>query len=266
VRDAIADLVVKVCVRVGARAEHARLKSSLWFLWVSVVYVVASGARALEQPEAALWSTTPAKIGLLLGSTVVGAGYVVFFRDYRRLNSNAEGEIAIYKACERLAQYVLENSTIGPGGLGVHVWEVSGRWPFRHLARRRAYWPEDSRLAVAPIIWRKGKGVIGTAWKADQETFADLDGWAAITRDTFEALPRGDRYGMRWSEVWHTRRFRAIAAFPLHGGPSAAPRVIGCVSVDVTEPGKGDELKIVCTTGTAVQSILALCEDVFADG
>jgi hypothetical protein len=63
----------------------------------------------------------------------------------------------------------------------------------------------------------------------------------AKTEREFYEIPRDRRFFFSWKEARDTDHYEAILAWPVHGGPPNAPRVIGVVSVDIGDQAPGDK-------------------------
>ena len=123
----------------------------------------------------------------------------------------------------------------------MHVWSVRGLPGIRRLERRATFIPQDRPSSA--ITWRKGKGVLGQVWVRDDWILADLEPLAsASTEREFYEIPREHRFLFTWQEARATARYKAILAWPLHGGAENARRVIGCLSVDAQASGGATEL------------------------
>jgi hypothetical protein len=146
------------------------------------------------------------------------------------------------------------------------VWTIRGLPGIRRLERRATFVPVD-RPPTA-ITWRKGKGVLGQCWLRDEWILADLERMAkASTEREFYTIPRGDRFLFTWHEAKATQHYKAVLAWPLHGGPENAKRVVGVMSVDVQADSGVAALDMLWTTKRQdIVAHLAVCEAILGRG
>jgi hypothetical protein len=136
---------------------------------------------------------------------------------------------------------IVEVSGLDWRTLGVHVFLVQHRarrfW--RPELVRFARWRLARQTASGPIIWRKGKGVIGRCWEEARDVGANLaEEWAphvGCTQVAWEALPAELRYGFSFEEFNSSPLAQgAIVATPMLDQEG---RVMGCVSADTPREG-----------------------------
>ena len=112
-----------------------------------------------------------------------------------------------------------------------------------------------------PIVWTKGKGIIGEAWSRDSSRFADLD----LVRSAYPSeelwceLARDDRFRLSWREFEQTSRYHAVLAVPLHAYRNADFPVRGVIAIDVLVPTNRNSIEGVQDTGE-FSSIIRTCE------
>jgi len=235
-----------------------------------VIFVAASlfAAGALmkeaEFPRKGVWdSGSPALYAVVGFGLVTYLGYVLVIWGYRGSLRSKDEEGQLYRACRDIASLVERLTSLHRDNIAVHVWAVRGVRGVKRLERRATFVPGD-RPSTA-IVWRKGKGAIGQCWARDEWVRADLEELQALapTEQDFYALPREERFFLTWPELRSTEHYKAILAWPLHGGPEAAPGVVGCLSIDVQETGAAVQLDHFRQNHRAVfADHIALCEAV----
>jgi hypothetical protein len=102
----------------------------------------------------------------------------------------------------------------------------------------------ERETKATPIVWTKGKGVIGRCWARNETTFADLAEFRRRHnhRRAFCELPRDERFRFTWGEFQDTKRYRAVLAVPLRPRIYGRYRMRGVLAVHVTTAGKEAEL------------------------
>ena len=119
--------------------------------------------------------------------------------------------------------------------LGIHAFEVNPRWypiPLPKVLKRRARVRLRPSTRSGPVVWKKGKGLIGYCWQTSERVDADLgtlfpDG-KHLTRDGWNALPAPDRMGMKYRDYEHTSVGGVIVVQPVFLNGDFA----GCISLD----------------------------------
>ena len=107
--------------------------------------------------------------------------------------------------------------------------------------------------------------MIGRCWARDEWVLADLERLRASAGDEeeFMRLPPEERFDFTWLELRATEHYKGVLAWPLHGGPEGAPRVVGCISIDVQEKSAAAQLDRFRVRSASVFSAhRALCEAV----
>jgi hypothetical protein len=115
-----------------------------------------------------------------------------------------------------------------------------------------------------PIVWTKGKGIIGQAWKRNKTRLADLDKVRREypTQDRWCSRSREDRFRLSWAEFADTKRYRSIVAVPLRVKRFARYRVRGVVAIDALVPGKARELEKL-EESPEFSAVRRICESAF---
>jgi len=124
--------------------------------------------------------------------------------------------------------------------VGIHVFVVVGG------VRKCLVNVGSLRLDPAPCmdapVRRKGKGVVGMAWKKNRDMLEDwqryFDTNDQVGLQTFNAKPSGDRFGLTWDEFQLTKGYQRIWASPIRSNNGA---IVGMITVDA--PASRDELK-----------------------
>jgi hypothetical protein len=120
--------------------------------------------------------------------------------------------------------------------LGIHAFEVNPRWypiPLPKVLKRRARVRLRPSTRSGPVVWKKGKGLIGLCWQTSKRLEADLgpvlfpDG-TYLTRERWNALPALERMGMKYRDYQHTSAGGVIVVQPVFLNGDFA----GCISLD----------------------------------
>jgi len=262
-------------MRLDEALVRAAVRSSAWFarllrpgarLILLAASLFAAGAlmKEAEFPDAEIWDSGSAALYALLACALVTyLGYALVTLGYERSLQARDDEAKLYRACRDVAALVERTTRLERDSVGVHVWTVKGLHGMQRLERRATFIPGD-RPPTA-IVWRKGKGAIGRCWERDEWVLAPLEEIQALapTEDAFGELDPEMTFSFTWSEFANTAHYKAILAWPLHGGPEAAPRFVGALSIDVQQNGAADELKrFRRDRWSAFSHHLALCEAV----
>ncbi|HWD10799.1 MAG TPA: hypothetical protein VG366_03080, partial [Solirubrobacteraceae bacterium] len=161
---------------------------------------------------------------------------------------------------------VENNTEIARGSVGVHIWEIAGPFFARRLRRRAMFRTQAG--AHTPVLWTRGKGVVGRCWISDEKDqltdLAELQAYAT-TEDRFCALEPRERFNLTWSEFQAAKQYNLIWVTKLYRGQGDAPKLKGLLSVDVEGRGHADELaKALTTHKAAVRALLDMCEQLLA--
>jgi hypothetical protein len=267
-RERIDEGLVRVAIAIRTRLATLLKPGSFAIFVAASLFAMGALMKEADFPREAVWENgSPATYALLAVGAITYLGYMLVVWGYRRTISASSIESQLYRACRDVASLVERTTKLPRETIGVHVWTVRGIRGVRRLERRATFVPGD-RPPTA-IVWRKGKGAIGRCWERDEWVLADLEGLQAEAPDeaSFYALPAEERFFLTWPEFHSTDHYKAVLAWPLHGGPEAAPRVVGCLSVDVQEAGATDRLDTFRETQrTLFGDHLALCETVLRNG
>ena len=127
-----------------------------------------------------------------------------------------------------------------PLSLGLHAYVVQHQLapPFAPYLGPVARFRLGPRPPSSRIVWRRGVGVIGTAWRRAQPVGMDLGGLrdAAGTARGWRSLSDADRLGLTWDEFdFLAAHYGSVVAVPIAAvrDPSLT---VGCVALDAT-PG-----------------------------
>jgi hypothetical protein len=119
------------------------------------------------------------------------------------------------------------------------------------------------------IAFMEGVGVVGRCWARKREVVEDLSPILAAATDAksyYESFGYEQRYRLSFDQLWNTRHFWAIWAYPIFLGPPGGKSFGGCVSVDVRCPGKAGRLRIVADNRSQeLHSLLADCAALLRD-
>jgi hypothetical protein len=266
-RERVNEFLIRRVVNAKARLTRLLKPGSV----VVLVAVTLTGAGAVlkevDVPSESFWKAKqPAGIALAVVAALSYLGYCLVVVGYRRSLKRSDQDTRLYTTCRDVAGLVERETTLDRDSIGVHVWTIRGFPGLRRLERRATFVLVD-RTQTA-ITWRKGKGVLGQCWERDDWILADLERMAsAKTEQEFYAIPRADRFFFTWHEASATQHYKAALAWPLHGGPENARRVVGCLSLDVQVDGAVDELDKVWTTKRPeLDAHRAVCEAILEKG
>jgi hypothetical protein len=264
-REGLDEALVRVAVRVNAWLSTLLRPGSFAIFVVASLSGVGAVMKQADLPSKNIWDAgSPALIALVILGAITYLGYVLVVWGYRCTLKARDEEGQLYRACRDVAAaLVVKTTTLDRDSVGVQVWVVRGLRGMKRLERRATFVPWD-RPPTA-IVWRKGKGAIGKCWSQDRWVLADLEELQALapTEEAFFSLPPERRFFFKWPEFTSTDHYRGVLAWPLHGGPEAAPRVVGCLSIDVQEPAAAAQLDAFRTTQRDLfGEHLAVCEAV----
>lgn len=254
---------------VNTKQRASRLLKPGSFLVLLIVTITGVGVvlREAGLPQASWWDSgsVPTYILAVLAALTY-LGYCLVVIGYIRVLKRRDQNARLYTACRDVAALVQSITEVARENIGVHVWTVEGVPGIRRLERRATFLPMNR--PPSPITWRKGKGVLGQVWQRDEWILADLEEMAsAMTEDEFYAISREDRFFFTWHDAKATRHYKAALVWPLHGGPQNAPKVVGCLSVDVQEDGAVHALDVLWETHRVdLNAHIALCEEILRRG
>jgi hypothetical protein len=208
-----------------------------------IAYVAAQLFQTLSFPAESTWARGSVGRGVLLALAAAAAlGFVVISTAYAGMLRRMTQTRHLDEVARGIIDLLVLETSLETSEVSVHVWAVRGPVGLRHLELRSLVMQMDRPLT--PIVWSKGKGVVGRAWAAKTTVFADLAAiWtAAATRDAFCKLSSEYRLRLNWLEFVATRHYRAVLANPLFRPTLGGMRVVGCLSVESLVDGKADEL------------------------
>jgi hypothetical protein len=198
---------------------------------------------------------------------LAGLGSFVVTFSVKGLLKRAEIDRELTTSCHEIASFVEARAGAPRGTVGVHVWEIAGPRLARRLRRRATFRAETGNQM--PVLWTKGKGVIGQCWadpnvKDQLEDFETLRARAPDER-SFCELPASERFNMTWQEFQAGEHYDLIWVTKLYRGLGDAPKLWGLLSVDVEHPGHADSLrKALKTNGIEMRAALNTCEKLLA--
>jgi hypothetical protein len=242
-RERLDERLVRLAVKVNSVLRKLLRPGALVIGIAVSLFGTGALMKQSDFPNRGIWNPGSAALTVLIACGVVAyIGYVLVVWGYARSLASREQEAQLYRACRDVASLVERHTSLNRDNIGVHVWTVRGMPGVRRLERRETFVPGD-RPPTA-ITWRKGKGAIGRCWARGEWVLADLERLQDLARNeaAFHALPRDETFRLTWSEFISTDHYKAILAWPLYGGPEAAPKVVGCLSVDVQETGAAAQL------------------------
>jgi hypothetical protein len=190
---------------------------------------------------------------------------------YARLLEARSVDRRLEELAKSIAREVCRRTRFSSENVGVHIWELHDprvwlipRWMHRrharHLGRRAAFIPE--RREHEAIAFMEGKGVVGRCWERRREVIEDLGVMASVpdARTYYRNFGYRERYRLSFAQLWSTRHFWTIWAYPIFVGPPGAKDFGGAVTIDYQRPGGADELRRLADNRTQeLDSLLADC-------
>jgi hypothetical protein len=267
IRERTNEFLIRRAVNTKARLASLLRPGSLWVLGFVTLTGVGAVLKEVDIPRASFWKpSAPAGIAFAIVAALSYVGYCLVVVGYRRVLKHSDEGARLYTTCRDVAALVERETALPRECIGVHVWAIRGWRGLRRLERRATFVPVDRPPSA--ITWSRGKGVLGQCWLRDDWILADLERLSdAATEREFYAIPRRDRFLFTWHEARATQHYKAILAWPLHGGPENAPRVVGVLSVDVQADDGVDELDALWTTKRQdLVAHLAVCEAILRRG
>lgn len=263
-REHVDEALVRAAVKVSASLARLLKPGALVIGLAVSLFGTGLLMKQSDFPDKDRWEPgSPTSYALIAWGVVAYLGYVLVIWGYVRLLTAREQEAQLYRACRDVASLVERHTSLSRDSIAVHVWVVRGLPGVRRLERRATFVPGD-RPPTA-IVWRKGKGAIGRCWARREWVLADLERLQTLAPDepAFHALSKEERFFFTWPEFLSTDHYKAILAWPLYGGPEAAPRAVGCLSIDVQESGATAQLATFRRVHRALfAEHLAVCEAV----
>lgn len=203
-------------------------------LWLSllafaiVVIPVGDLAEHLDWPSAGFWAWG-SEILILLAAVVNGGSAVWIYRAEQR-NAALESTKLLEQAALLLLIGVNDKTGLLMKTLSCSVWAVPGEDEEQHL-KRVMHVPEPA-TGPSGITFERGVGVVGKCWLEGEPFVASLAHLQPMGKEPFEQLSGDRRYNLGWEAFCKTRRYAAIATWPLTEGG----RLVGFVCVDSTDP------------------------------
>lgn len=250
--------------------RRALSPTSRVFAGVAILELVALALEAKKIPSDEFWGHSAPHLIVTVISVVALAFTAILAETYRDLVVRRRGDQRLQDICRSIARAVRHETSIGLDDISVHVWAVRStrRWfwsgwrlhRLEFLERRAAYVPE--RREHEDFAFLKGRGVVGRCWLRRREVVVDIEDLQrhGESADKFYKLSYEARFRMSFAQLWNTRQFMAIWAYPLFVGPVGSPRFGGCVSVDISCRGKAELLTRLADNRTPeLNSLLADC-------
>jgi hypothetical protein len=226
-----------------------------------VALTIVTAANAVQWPDG-WWTSIWGRAGLVALTVVSGAATFLVVVGYQSLLGRSKRREIVAQAAEDLVRLIETSTEMDRSQFGVNVWVIKGMKGFRRLVRGPSI---SDKHSDTPIVWTKGKGIIGQSWKRSKIRYADLDQERADypAQADWCKRSREDRYRLSWDEFGETDRYRAVVAVPLRtGGAVAKYRVRGVLAMDALIPGKAADLEALTKT-PAFRAIRRACETAF---
>lgn len=198
---------------------------------------VANILRAAKWPDEATWAPGTTWFWLIVACAV----YVPLYALYKALDAHFEGadkETAtldrdLELVCQRVVAEIANSCpAVNVNELAAQVWICKEDDTFD----RRAFFFLPEKRKRSGIMWRKGKGVAGMAWRAGDDLLADLAPLraklSALGDSAFDQLPEDERYGMTAHETKATSRYGGVCAFQLFSQENNASSLLGIFVID----------------------------------
>jgi hypothetical protein len=236
--------LVRLVVRLKEWWRRFLRPGSLIVLGLVTLTGVGVVMREVAVPSESFWATRSfagVTLAIVAALTYIGNLFVVV--GYRHTLKSREQDTRLYAVIRDVVALVESETSLDRASIGVHVWTIRGLPGIRRLERRATFlWVNRP---PSPITWRKGKGVLGQVWQRDDWILANLD----------------ERFNFTWHDARATQHYKAVIVWPLRGGPENAPKVVGCLSVDVQHAGAMDELEALWEKRRAdLLAHIAVCE------
>lgn len=241
-------------------------------------FAIIQVLRALDYPSRTAWGSGPVVVkastirhlvnsnprtswvwAYIVLAALASAGSVLVAVGYRRLLTRQPRQQALAAAARATVRLVEKETGLKHHEIGVNVWLVKGAKGFRRLERAASEVAQPRK--VTPIIWIKGKGIIGEAWARNSPRAADMDRVRRMlsTEEVFCSLPREDRFRLSWNEFQMTSRYHAVLAVPLHRRRFSSYTVKGVLAIDALVPGKASAIDAIRGT-EEFSSIVRTCD------
>jgi hypothetical protein len=247
--------------------------TSRLFVGIAVLGAFSLALQQFDLPTSGFWESKGGQAVLGLVGIIGLLAAAITTEAYRDLTVRRRGDARLQDMCRSIARVVQAESKIDLEDISVHVWaaRLPKRWTIGpripHLDRRAAHIPERREHEAFAFI--RGRGVVGRCWLRRREVVIDLEELQRKAPDAgtfYGALGYEERLRMSFAQLWNTRQFTAIWAYPLFAGPAGAPEFAGCVSVDLHCPGSAAELRALADNRTLeLSSLLADCAGVLRE-
>lgn len=261
------EFLIRSVVNTKARLSRLLKPGSVVVLVVVTATGVGVALKEADVPSASFWKATePAGLALAILAALSYVGYCLVVIGYRRILRHGDQNTRLYTTCRDVASLVVRQTKLNRDSIGVHVWTIRGLPGLRRLERGATFLSVDR--PQTSITWRKGKGVLGQCWLHDKWFLANLEPLAnAESEDEFYKISREDRFFFTFQEAKATEHYKAVLAWPLHGGPANARRVVGCLSVDAQTEGAVEKLDELWTRKRQdLLAHVAVCEAILEKG
>ena len=242
IRERLSAALIPVGCGISARLGKLKRPGATTTGMLILVFGAVQIMRVAEWPDAQTWKSglgLVAFVALAIGVSVLS--FLVAW-GYRGLLASRRREERLAKAANGLVRVVEKHSTLKRDEVGVNIWRVRGPKGFRRLDRAAIAVEEDRE--ETPILWTKGKGVIGYCWSQKAPRFADLEDLrsALPTENEFCSIPRDERFKFTWSEFQDVDRYTSVLAVPLKPRGFGRFAVRGVLAVDCSNVDKRGEL------------------------
>jgi hypothetical protein len=229
---------------------------------------VANLLRAADHHSTAWEPWHPLFIAMLVAALFVPIYAFLRAFDARELKADAarsklqnDLELLCQQSVSAIADHCQDASV---NDLSVQVWLCRADDGFD----RRAVFMLPEARPHSGIVWRKGKGIAGSAWADRSEFSANLgplkSQLATLGDGRFDRLPEDERYGMTASEVRKTSHYAGIYAIPLFA-LNDPETTLGIFVIDYTGEDDGFGCVEECAREGRVQVHAALVEKVLTE-
>jgi hypothetical protein len=250
--------------------------ASRLFAIVAALELVALALEAKKVPSDTFWQHRGAHLTVTAISVVALALTAVLAEAYRDVVARRRGDQRLRDVCRSIARAVQTQTGLAGDDISVHLWAVRRprRWfvanlrlhRLEFLERRAAHVPE--RREHEDFAFIKGRGVIGRCWLRRREVVVDLQALQAQapTAEAYYKLGYEGRFRMTFAQLWNTRQFMAVWAYPLFVGPAGSPEFGGCLSVDLSCRDEAQSLERLADNRTPeLSSLLADCAGILRE-
>lgn len=239
VRDRIIEGMIVMTLLLADVARRLLRPSATAAALLICVYVALVIAEATGFPSRSTWEpgTVASTVSVMVGVAAMSISLLVIVA-YRRAHASRDDEPEFHKVARAMASLVVESDpSLHTDQVLVHVWTVSGLRGLRTLRSRAFAGPVH--LPV-PIMWTKGKGVIGSCWARNKVIHVNLDELRPLipSEVNWQGLSHEQRFGLTWQEFGAFYDFGAVIAAPLRTGAFGRSRVRGVLEIQVLTPAR----------------------------